>query len=284
MDRRAFISGATSLCALPLLGTGRGLAQAPSKSAAFDELLADTIANEDLLASGRDQRERQTEEFQSYLVKAIGERKPLSSRKISDRAVDMIRVFEISSKKQYEKLYQKPTWPYGLSGVTIGIGYDVGYVNKAWLHEDWDSLNLDAEVKALEPACEVTGERAHALIPGLSNIKISFDIADAQFSSRVLPRTVSETLYALPNAGTLPNDSLGALVSLVYNRGASFKNNTDRYAEMRDIRLYTVQKKFEKIPGALRSMKRLWEGDPKMAGLVRRRELEARLFEAGLAG
>jgi GH24 family phage-related lysozyme (muramidase) len=29
-------------------------------------------------------------------------------------------------------------------------------------------------------------------------------------------------------------------------------------------------------------MKRLWENDPKMAGLVRRRELEALLFEQGL--
>jgi GH24 family phage-related lysozyme (muramidase) len=37
------------------------------------------------------------------------------------------------------------------------------------------------------------------------------------------------------------------------------------------------------IPQQFRSMKRLWENQPNMAGLVRRRELEALLFEEGLS-
>jgi GH24 family phage-related lysozyme (muramidase) len=43
-------------------------------------------------------------------------------------------------------------------------------------------------------------------------------------------------------------------------------------------------KEFAKIPAEIRAMKHLWSSDRNMAGLVRRRELEAVLFEAGLAG
>jgi hypothetical protein len=40
---------------------------------------------------------------------------------------------------------------------------------------------------------------------------------------------------------------------------------------------------FAAIPEQFRSMKRLWLNDPDARGLLERRELEAKLFEAGLA-
>jgi GH24 family phage-related lysozyme (muramidase) len=81
----------------------------------------------------------------------------------------------------------------------------------------------------------------------------------------------------------LSADSLGALVSLVYNRGASFFDTGNRYREMYAIRQRMEAKEFAKIPAEFRAMKRLWSGKRNMAGLVRRRELEAVLFEAGVA-
>jgi len=79
----------------------------------------------------------------------------------------------------------------------------------------------------------------------------------------------------------MPRLCLGALVSLVYNRGTS----TDPAGlpgarkEMRDIRDAVAAGRFTDIPAALRAMKRLW---PEGNGLRDRREREAKLFEEGL--
>jgi len=43
-----------------------------------------------------------------------------------------------------------------------------------------------------------------------------------------------------------------------------------------------ARREYSKIPGEIRSMKRIWDGDPKMRGLLVRRDLEADLFEKGL--
>ena len=93
---------------------------------------------------------------------------------------------------------------------------------------------------------------------------------------------------ALPNFAALPNDARGALVSLVYNRGASFsvplsKDPTGRYQEMRNIRALMLRKEFHSIPDEIRKMIRIWQSEPDMKGVVKRRELEANLFEIGLA-
>jgi len=91
-------------------------------------------------------------------------------------------------------------------------------------------------------------------------------------------------------AATAPpsDDLVGALVSLVYNRGPSWsvaeaKDKKGHYTEMRNIRRLMVEQNFQQIPQEIRSMKRLWEGNADMKGLVVRRELEAKLFELGLS-
>src|SRR5215471_4173001 len=84
------------------------------------------------------------------------------------------------------------------------------------------------------------------------------------------------------NPPGLPPLCFGVLVSLVYNRGASLTDSTSRPGdrqEMRDIRDAVASRQFDKIPGLLRSMERLW---PLGNGLRSRREQEAELFEAGL--
>jgi GH24 family phage-related lysozyme (muramidase) len=73
------------------------------------------------------------------------------------------------------------------------------------------------------------------------------------------------------------------LVSLAYNRGASFSAPGERFLEMRNIRQHMEAKAFALIPGEFRAMKRIWAGDPNLAGLLVRRDAEAALFERGLA-
>jgi hypothetical protein len=175
----------------------------------------------------------------------------------------------------------------GQSGITVGVGYDVGYVTKDWLHEDWDQVNVPGQfVSKLERACGITGGAAKLLLANFQSVDIPWSAAQDQFDRFVLPRYISETVTALPKSASLGGDCLGALVSLVYNRGASFSRETDRYQEMRAIRRHVDDGSFDLIPAELRSMKRLWEDSngrplPQFAGLVYRRELEAKLFEAG---
>src|SRR6266508_407829 len=62
---------------------------------------------------------------------------PGSATPISPRAFDLIIEFEVSSKQIYEQRYRSTIWPQAESGVTIGIGYDVGYATKTQLWNDW---------------------------------------------------------------------------------------------------------------------------------------------------
>jgi hypothetical protein len=80
-----------------------------------------------------------------------------SSTPISDKAFNMIVMFEVSSQAAYQAKYQHPIWPGGASGVTIGIGYDVGYVSQQLLGQDWQGAIPDAVIQALRPAIGVRG-------------------------------------------------------------------------------------------------------------------------------
>jgi hypothetical protein len=71
------------------------------------------------------------------------------------------------------------------------------------------------------------------------------------------------------------------LFSLAYNRDAAgFTKGGERYAEMREIRACVASGELAKIPGLIRSMKRL---SAPSRGVYKRREYEAALFERGLA-
>jgi GH24 family phage-related lysozyme (muramidase) len=252
----------------------------------FNELLSNLRVEDEYVRAARAENERQV------LASLFGfERAPLrlppSFTPISQNATDLIVACEVTSAKKYAKSYQRPTWPNGQSGVTIGVGYDVGYVSKENLGQDWESYIDSSVISALAVACGVTGEPAKQLTSSLQAITIPWDVAFRQFLKEVQPRYVSETERALPNTTLLTSDSLGSLVSLVYNRGASFnisseKDTTGRYREMRNIRSWMMSKEFSKIPDEIRAMKRLWKDKPKLVGLVERRELEATLFEIGL--
>lgn len=205
-----------------------------------------------------------------------------SSTQISEEAFDLIVEFEVTSRSVYEKKYRAPTWPGFESGVTVGIGYDVGQTSAAIVQSDWSGVIPAAMLNALRTAVGVTGPAAQQRALQLrSTVDISFNSAIKVHSNQVIPRWVAVVESALgPNTSQLGPDCLGALVSLTYNRGASFAKSGDRYSEMREIRACIASRRFAKIPEQIRSMKRLW---PATSGLPGRREREAVLFEKGLA-
>lgn len=199
---------------------------------------------------------------------------------ISQAAIDLIIECEVSSKAYYEKNYRHPEWPGGASGITIAIGYDLGYASLAKCHADWGPRCPDAELKVMDRCLGVRGDPARQLLPSVKSvIDIPWDAATAVFLDRDIPQWTRAVCNAIPGADKLSPDCLGALVSLAYNRGASFDAKGDRYAEMRAIKAHIVSGNLPAVADDIRSMKRLW---PTVHGLRARRDAEAALFERGL--
>ena len=225
--RRQIIAGA--LVAVPSLAA---LAQRTS----FDDLFKEALRKPGMLANSRLEREGLADDYDRSTERAALPRRVPSPRPISERSKQLIVLFEVSSRSRYEKQYRHPTWPGGESGLTVGIGYDLGYVERQWLKEDWYEILDASELAELEPACAVKGQDAAKLVRRLQGFDLSWEKATKQFNSVSLPRFIAETVASLPNTKDLSADSLGALVSLVYNRGATFMATGARYKEMRAIR------------------------------------------------
>jgi hypothetical protein len=200
--------------------------------------------------------------------------------KSSQAAINLIVMEEVSSKGLYEAKYTHPEWPGGASGVTIGIGYDCGYSTPTIIQADWgDKLPLTM-VGALEAVAGIHGSAAASHAHELRGVvTVPWAAAMAVFIGRDIPKWEGIVAHALPNTERLASDSFGALVSLAYNRGASFSTAGDRYREMRAIRDHMAKEQFAEIPAEFRSMRRLW---PNVVGLRNRRDHEAALFEKGL--
>jgi hypothetical protein len=207
-----------------------------------------------------------------------------STRTVSPRASDLIIASEVSSRRAYEQHYDRPVWPKGASGITIGIGYDLGGATAADLTEDWGAYLDGRSLKILSQACGYSAGKAARLLTHLDPIRIPWDVALAQYERETLPRYIGETERALANTTGLGPDSLGALVSLVYNRGLSFRDPDPRFQEMRDLSGHMQHSEFQSVPTDIRKMERLWTGQPDFKGVVLRREAEAALFEVGLRG
>ncbi|WP_292118854.1 hypothetical protein [Mesorhizobium sp.] len=286
VNRRDFLLMSASAASLSVFGqTDRSLAATDVDLLHQYEALMSN-ATPDVVAKVRGLREYV--DLAAGLETAPIQAKP-SATPISSRSTDLLIHFEVSSGEVYEQRYQAPTWPKGKSGVTIGIGYDLGYAEEHAIRKDWSDYLESATVDRLILASGVIGRPAKKLAAQLSSIKIPFEVAHRQFLTIMQPRYVGITERALPNFGDLPEDCRGALVSLVYNRGASFgiaetKDKHGRYKEMRTIRKLMIENKYDEISDQLLQMRRLWAGNKDLKGLVIRRELESTLFLIGLSG
>jgi GH24 family phage-related lysozyme (muramidase) len=83
---------------------------------------------------------------------------------------------------------------------------------------------------------------------------------------------LTKSIY--PELDSLNEDTRGALVSMIYNRGN--KLDGDRRKEMRAIVELVAKADYEGIADQIERSKRLWENG--LDGLVKRREEEADLI------
>lgn len=185
---------------------------------------------------------------------------------------------------EMEGFSSKPGWPGGQSGVTIGFGYDLGYVTVDQFESDWGERLKPEAGRRLKALVGLRALRARKRAGEVSRLRISREAAAQVFDTRTLPLYELRTVQAFPGMEALPGDARGALVSLVYNRGTSMVDDSreDRRREMRAIRAAVAIGNLAEIAAQLRAMKRLWEGRG-LHGLIARREQEARLVEAAMA-
>ena len=199
---------------------------------------------------------------------------------ISKRSIELIIQHEVGGRAVYERKYQKPIWAGGESGVTIGLGYDCGYVNEKQFFADWAGLNLNF-LNALRPIIGLKGQQAKVMLKGeVLNVKIPYNMAYEVFVKCSIPRYFAMTKKIYPDLEMLNEDTQGALVSMVYNRGAKIEGDSRK--EMKAIVDLVAKQDYEGIAEQIEMSKRLWEGRG-LDGLVVRREAEADLIRDSIA-
>jgi hypothetical protein len=193
---------------------------------------------------------------------------------LSQRGIKSIIAWETGGEAYYDR---NPEWPGEQSGITIGVGWDLGHTSATETARAW-SPHLDSNtLAALVGVSGRKGAEAQTVLPHVRHLVVPWAAAMAVFEAVTLPTWYLRTLRIYPQAEELPGDCTAALVSLVFNRGASLTG--ERRREMANIQALLKTGNFKEIPNQFREMVRLW---PNSKGLRRRRGEEADLFQSGI--
>ena len=123
------------------------------------------------------------EDFVSKILPSI----PVGATMIvSKKSLDIIINSEISSKSAYQTKYKFPIWPEGDSGITIGIGYDLGYVSLTQFTNDWKNVLSTIDFNKLSTTIGKKGDNAKDELAKLGY--------DKTMGARPLNRVISEKI------------------------------------------------------------------------------------------
>lgn len=197
---------------------------------------------------------------------------------LNEASLQLVYDFEVGGgESYYNRFLVHPEWPGAASGVTIGVGYDLGYNSATVIQKDWDSLDTPITLR-LTTAAGITGSKARSILGNYRDIRIGWDAADLVFQRVTLSRFYALTARTFPGFNRLRPNAQGGLTSLVFNRGSSMAGSSR--VEMRKIRDLVPDEDYKGIAGQIRAMKRLWPLSSDVGlGLQRRREAEAKLVE-----
>ncbi len=220
----------------------------------------------------------------------------------SKKSIDQLINDETGGKDYYNKFLAAPSWPTGASGVTVGMGYDLGYNTREQIREDWEGKVNGNILNYMLNVAGIKGANAGGKVTqAVKGFKISWELAYEVFTTDTLPRFAKELVRAYPNTVNLTPDASGALLSLVFNRGTSTEGSKRR--EMKELKplidMITPSSilteastvlRYKSIADKVREMKRLWDGkddktllstlsEKRMTALLTRREREAVLIE-----
>lgn len=117
----------------------------------------------------------------------------------SDKALKLI--------EDAEGLDQPGKWPGGDSGISLGIGYDLGYVTVDQFESDWGDFLPEAQVERLRAVVGFHGIKAKNCALQLADIRIKKTDADKVFAQKTIPQYVHQAKQAFPGFANLPLDA-----------------------------------------------------------------------------
>ena len=140
-------------------------------------------------------------------------------------------------------------------------------------------MNLNF-LNALKRFCGIKGEVVKTMLRGeVLNVIIPYNMAYDVFVKKSIPKYYAMTKKIYPQLDELNEDTRGALVSMVYNRGAKLDGESRK--EMKAIVELVAKKDYDGIAEEIEKSKRLWENRG-LDGLVLRRESEADLIRESI--
>lgn len=194
------------------------------------------------------------------------------SLEVTKRGLHFILKHEIGSEAYYRRRLTHPVYPGGASGVTIGIGYDLGYHSRQEVEKDWKGKISDASITQLMTVCGKTGRKAKAIVGTVKGVTVPLGAAREVFYTISLPKYAAKALKTYPGLSELRPGCQVAMLSLVYNRGTRMSGSRRR--EMKAIRPMIAEAYYQGIARQMKAMKRLWRGKG-LDGLLTRRDQEA---------
>ncbi len=201
---------------------------------------------------------------------------------LDTEGVAMIAREETGGLAYYDMVCRCPHYPGYESGITIGVGYDLRFNTEASLRRLWQPYLSAKVITELLQDIGKRGTKKRAAELKDLGIEVPFKSAWPVFIEQLLPQYYQLTESAFNELALLPKLCRAVLVSIVFNRGASFRGSSR--LEMRAIRnklkeafLTSTSENQQKhillsIEEDILDMRRLWNAG---SGLVKRRQVEA---------
>lgn len=200
---------------------------------------------------------------------------------ISQAGFKLILDYEVGGGEPYYNRYLlHPTYPGVESGVTVGVGYDLGYNSKAQIAADWGHLPAST-VARLQACSGIKGSAAKLKLGSVKDITIPWADALRVYKAKTIPRFSAITKEAYPGTETLHPSVQGAMLSWTFNRGGGISPTSNRDLEKRLIRA-DIPSNVPALPKHFLASQRLWIGTSVGKGLCRRRQAEAALIQSSL--
>jgi len=187
--------------------------------------------------------------------------------------VQKIVFFEVGSIRYYNKYLTTPLSPLNdASGLTIGVGYDLGYNTAEDIRRDWQGFIPSEDIEKLASVAGLKGDNAKRMHRSVVSVNIPYEVAMKQFMKVTLPRWIMKAYQLWPNFDSLNPRQKTALVSLTFNRGTSLEGQSR--VEMKEVRDLLQRGNVRPIAGLIKSMARR----SPIKGVQARRVAESELF------
>ena len=187
--------------------------------------------------------------------------------------IQKIVEWETGGPRYYMRYLTTPMNPLNdASGLTVGVGYDLGYSTADQVRTDWKGYIPAEDIEKLASVTGLKGREAAGKHRDVVGVVIPYDVALEQFTKVTLPIWLMKAYRLWPNFDSLNDRQKTALVSLTYNRGTSLEGPTR--SEMREVYNNLVRSNTRPVAGLIKQMALR----SPLKGVQLRRKQEAELF------